>query len=61
MANQNIFEELFLQAEKTNLQSLMDNALNEKDPDKKKVLMAIYTYAIGKKQEELLKNKEFVI
>lgn len=61
MANQNIFEELFLQAEKTNLQVLMDNALNEKDPDKKKVLMAIYTYAIGKKQEELLKNKEFVI
>lgn len=61
MANQNIFEELFLQAEKTNLQVLMDNALNEKDPDKKKVLMAIYTYAIGKKQDELLKNKEFVI
>ena len=36
MANQNIFEELFLQAEKTNLQVLMDNALNEKYPDKKK-------------------------
>ena len=61
MANQNIFEELFFQAEKTNLQVLMDKALNEKYPDKKKVLMAIYTYAIGKKQEELLKNKEFVI
>ncbi|MGQ2285536.1 hypothetical protein [Leuconostoc pseudomesenteroides] len=61
MANQNIFEELFFQAEKTNLQVLMDKALNEKDLDKKKVLMAIYTYAIGKKQEELLKNKEFVI
>jgi len=52
---------LFFQAEKTNLQVLMDNALNEQDPDKKKVLMSIYTYAIGKKQEELLKNKEFVI
>lgn len=50
-----------MEAEKTNLQVLMDNALNEKDRDKKKVLMAIYTYAIGKKQEELLKNKEFVI
>ena len=61
MADKNIFEELFLEAEKTNLQVLMDNALNEKDPDKKKVLMEIYTYAIGKKQEELLKNKEFVI
>jgi len=27
----------------------------------KKVLMEIYTYAIGKKQKELLQNKEFVI
>ena len=52
---------MFLEAEKTNLQVLIDNALNEKDPDKKKVLMAIYTYVIGKKQDELLKNKEFVI
>ncbi|WP_273711153.1 hypothetical protein [Leuconostoc mesenteroides] len=49
MADKNIFEKLFLEAEKTNLQVLMDNALNEKDPDKKKVLMEIYTYAIGKK------------
>lgn len=61
MADKNIFEELFLEAEKTNLQVLMDNALNEKDPDKKKVLIKIYTYAIGKKQNELLKNKKFVI
>lgn len=61
MADKNIFEKWFLEAEKTNLQVLMDNALNEKDPDKKKVLMEIYTYAIGKKQKELLKNKEFVI
>lgn len=61
MADKNIFEELFLEDEKTNLQVLMDNALNEKDTDKKKVLMEIYTYAIGKKQKELLKNKEFVI
>ena len=61
MADINIFEKLFLEAEKTNLQVLMDNALNEKDPDKKKVLMEIYTYAIGKKQNELLKNKKFVI
>lgn len=50
-----------MEAKKTNLKILMDNALNEKDPDKKKVLMAIYTYALGEKQKELLKNKEFVI
>lgn len=39
----------------------MDNALNEKDPDKKKVLHAIYTYSLDKKQDELLQKKEFVI
>ncbi|WP_012268560.1 hypothetical protein [Leuconostoc citreum] len=42
MADKNIFEKLFWEAENTNLQVLMDNALNEKDPDKKKVLHAIY-------------------
>ena len=57
MADKNIFEKLFFEAENTNLQVLMDNALNEKDPDKKKVLMEIYTYAIGKKQMNYLKTK----
>ena len=61
MTKQNDFDELLLKAENTNLQVLMDNALNEKDPDKKKVLHAIYTYALDKKQDELLKNKKFVI
>lgn len=61
MADKNIFEKLFLESEKTNLQVLMDNDLNEKDPDEKKVLHAIYTYAIGKKQKYLLKIKEFLI
>lgn len=61
MTNKNIFEQLFFEAENTNLQVLMDNALNEKDPDKKKVLHAIYTYSLDKKQDELLQNKEFVI
>ena len=61
MNKQNVFDELLLEAEKTNLQVLMDNALNEKGPYKKKVLHAIYTYALDKKQDELLKNKEFVI
>ena len=61
MGNKNIFEKLFLEAENTNLQVLMDNALNEKDPDKKKVLHAIYTYALDKKQDALLKDTRFVI
>lgn len=61
MNKQNVFDELLLEAEKTNLQVLMDNTLNEKDPDKKTVLHAIYTYALDKKQDELLKDKKFVI
>lgn len=56
MINENVFE-----SANTNLQVLINNALNEKNTDKKKVLHAIYTYALDKKQDELLKNKEFVI
>lgn len=60
MADKNIFEKLFLEAEKTNLQVLLDNALNEKDPDKKKVLHAIYTYALDKKRTNYLKIKSLL-
>lgn len=38
----------------------MDNALNEKDTNKKKVLMEIYTYAIGKKKKNYLKTKNLL-
>lgn len=61
MTKQNVFEQLLLEAEKTNLQVLMDNSLNERDLDKKKVLHALYTYALDKKQDELLQHKEFVL
>ncbi|WP_180752565.1 hypothetical protein [Leuconostoc citreum] len=54
-------EKMLDEAENTNLQFLMDKALNETDLDKKEVLMAICAYAIGKKQKELLKNRAFVI
>lgn len=60
MADKNIFEKLFLEAENTNLQVLMDNALNEKDPDKKKVLHAIYTYALDKNRTNYLKTKSLL-
>ncbi|WP_263431607.1 hypothetical protein [Leuconostoc gelidum] len=40
MTEKNVFEKMLVEAEKTDLQVLMDNALNEKDPDKKKVLHA---------------------
>lgn len=54
-------EKLLMQVEKTNLQSLMNQSLNGKDPLKKQVLYALYTYALDKKQDRLLKNKKFVI
>ncbi|MBA5939039.1 MULTISPECIES: hypothetical protein [Lactobacillaceae] len=54
-------EKMLDKTENTNLQVLINNALNETDLDKKEVLMAIYAYAIAKKQKELLKNREFVI
>lgn len=50
-------EQLLTQVEKTNLQDLMNQSLNEKDPLKKQVLHALYTYALDKKQDQLLKNK----
>jgi hypothetical protein len=54
-------EKLLMQVEKTNLQNLMNQSLNGKDPLKKQVLHALYTYALDKKQDRLLKNKKFVI
>ena len=57
MADKNIFEELFLEAEKTNLQVLMDNALNEKDPDKKAEAFKALVNEYG--QDEVLKMEPF--
>ena len=57
MADKNIFEKLFLEAEKTNLQVLMDNALNEKDPDKKKVLMEITPMPLVRNKKNYLKKE----
>lgn len=54
-------EKLLMQVEKTNLQNLMNQSFNGKDPLKKLVLHALYTYALDKKQDRLLKNKKFVI
>ena len=53
-------EQLLAQVEDVNLQDLMNQALNEKDPVKKRVFQALYTYALDKKQDELLKRKKFV-
>lgn len=52
MINENVFE-----SANTNLQVLINNALNEKNTDKKKVLHAIYTYALDKNRTSYLKTK----
>ena len=57
MADKNIFENLFLEAEKTNLQVLMDNALNEKDPDKKKCYMQFIRMRLIKNRTHYLKTQ----
>ncbi|APX71900.1 hypothetical protein M5C72_01810 [Companilactobacillus allii] len=54
-------DKILKEVENTNLQVLMNSALNEQNPDKKKVLLALYTYALDKKQDELINRKKFVI
>ncbi|MEI4283617.1 hypothetical protein WKV52_10125 [Tetragenococcus halophilus] len=59
--NQEInLEKLLAQVEQADLQELMNAASYEEDEDKKKVLEALYTYALDKRQTELINRSEFV-
>lgn len=49
MSQIDVVNQLLVAVEKMNLQELMNNALNEPDPNKKQVLHALYTYALDKK------------
>ena len=61
MRKENEFDKMLEKAEKTNLQKLMDESIYNPDPDKRKVYEALYTYALDKRQEKLIRSKEFVI
>ncbi|MBQ0834886.1 hypothetical protein [Lactiplantibacillus pentosus] len=47
-------------AKETDLKDLLDKALHEPDPDKRKVYDALYTYFLDKRQDEVIKRKGFV-
>ena len=48
-----------VEAERTDLQTLRADLLNEKDPAKKQVLHALYTYILDKRQEKVINRQEF--
>ena len=60
MADKNIFEKLFWEAENTNLQVLMDNALNEKIPTRKKFYMQFIRMRLIKNRTNYLKTKSLL-
>ena len=44
----------------TDLKDLLDKSLHEPDPEKRKVYDALYTYFLDKRQDEVIKWKDFV-
>lgn len=61
MIEKNELDKMLEKAEKTNLQELMNQSMYNSDPDKRKVYEALYTYALDKRQEKLIKKNKFVI
>lgn len=47
-------------AEKYNINDLLNGALYEKDPAKKAVFLALYNYILGERQKQTIKQKGFV-
>lgn len=45
---------------KIDLKDLLDKSLHEPDPEKRKVYDALYTYFLDKRQDEVIKRKDFV-
>ena len=39
---------------------MIDKSLHEPDPEKRKVYDALYTYFLDKRQDEIIKRKDFV-
>ncbi|MYV05476.1 MULTISPECIES: hypothetical protein [Furfurilactobacillus] len=59
MSTENVFEKMLVEAERTDLQTLRADFLNEKDPAKQQVLHAPYTYVLDKRQEKVINHQEF--
>ncbi|WP_334352003.1 hypothetical protein [Companilactobacillus sp. HBUAS56257] len=60
MNSKKIFDDLLNKAESVSLEDLMNETLNETDPEKKKVLNSLYTYVLDKKQDEVIRRKDFI-
>ncbi|WP_338232016.1 hypothetical protein [Companilactobacillus muriivasis] len=55
------FDDMLKKIEKADLQDLMEQSMYNPDPDKRKLYDALYTYALDKQQEKLIKRKEFIV
>ncbi|AYW46881.1 hypothetical protein LQF61_09315 [Tetragenococcus koreensis] len=60
MDNEINLDKLLKQVEQADLMQLMNAASYEEDEDKKKVLEALFTYALDKRQEKIINEKDFV-
>ncbi|KRL05231.1 hypothetical protein [Liquorilactobacillus oeni] len=47
-------------AKETDLKDLLDKSLHDPDPEKRKVYDALYTYLLDKRQNEVIKRKDFI-
>ena len=47
-------------AKEVDLKDLLDKSLHDPDLEKRKVYDALYTYYLDKKQDEIIKRKDFV-
>jgi len=43
------------------IQAIWEQALHNPDPNKRKLYDALHTYVLNKRQEEIIKEKKFVI
>jgi len=55
------FDDMLKKIEKADLQDLMEQSMYNPDPDKRELYDALYTYALDKQQEKLIKRKEFIV
>ncbi|MCI1552903.1 MAG: hypothetical protein LKH74_03175 [Levilactobacillus sp.] len=56
----NPISNVFDDPEKYDIDELLHGALYEKDPQKKKVYLALYNYVLGERQKKTINQKGFV-
>ena len=61
MTDKNILDNLLDEVEKLDLNELLDISCNQDDELKKNVGIALYKYILGKRQEKVINNKDFIL